>query len=336
MDIIARNRLEGLSIYELRAVARQVGVKSPTTKKHRELVEAVLRIQSGEERAFSTNKGRPPKQLNLVSQPFDLNRTDESIPEYDYADDLNRNPYLLCDLENIDGLNGPAYDVRGIVRQYNGKKYIYGYDGQKRFTFLESEATLNCPIHVGDFIMGKALDLSQGVGILREVQEVNFNSQPIYQGGNEYNISLREFRSPKEIYSDILQDDNKVKILLEIETSENSLLEMYNKCVYVYSTEHEDVKRSYNTVLDALKLIKMLKNDKKQFSFYLSDIDYVYTVLNSYLTDGNARPEIDACQLIRELIVNVKNADGGDLYVYEKPNYKRDSYLSAIINKYLS
>lgn len=336
MDIIARNRLEGLSIYELRAVARQVGVKSPTTKKHRELVEAVLRIQSGEERAFSTNKGRPPKHLNLVSQPFDLNQTDDSIPEYAYADDLNRNPYLLCDLENIDGINGQAYDVRGIVRQYNGKKYIYGYDGQKRFTFLESEESLNYPIQVGDFIKGKALDLSQGVGILREVEEVNFHSQMTYDGENEYNISLRQFYSPKEMYSDILQDKNKIKILLEIEVDENTLVKMYNKCVFVYSTEYEDVKRSYNTVLDALKLIKMLKQDKKKFSFYLGDIDYIYTVLNSYLTNGNARPEIDACQLIRELIVNVKNAAGGDLYVYEKPNYKRDSYLSAIINKYLS
>lgn len=334
--MIARNRLESLSIYELRAVARQVGVKSPTTKKHRELVESVLRIQSGEEQAFSTKKGRPPKQLNLVNQPFDLNKTDDSMPEYNYAEDLNNNPYLLCDLENIGGINGQIYDVKGIVRHYNGKKYIYGYDGQKRFTFLESEESLNYPIQIGDFVKGKAVDVSQGVGILRTVEEVNFHSQMTYDGENEYKIALRQFKSPKEMYSDIKQDKNKVKILLELEVDENALVEMYNKCVYVYSTEYEDVKRSYNTVLDALKLVKMLKNDKKRFSFYLGDIDYIYAVLNSYLTNGNARPEIDACQLIREIIVNVKNAVGGDLYVYEKPNYKRDSYLSAIINKYLS
>lgn len=58
---------EDLNIYELRDIARKIGVKNPTTKKRDVLVKEIEQIKRGElQPYFSTTKqGRPAKNLNL-------------------------------------------------------------------------------------------------------------------------------------------------------------------------------------------------------------------------------------------------------------------------------
>ena len=54
-----------LGIFELRALAREVGVQSPTTKKREELIVNILeRINNGQlDDVVVTKKGRPYKRL---------------------------------------------------------------------------------------------------------------------------------------------------------------------------------------------------------------------------------------------------------------------------------
>ncbi len=62
--VYTEQELKGFSIYKLRQIAHQVGVKSPTTKKSEELVNHILAIQSGEEEPYFPTKklGRPLKE----------------------------------------------------------------------------------------------------------------------------------------------------------------------------------------------------------------------------------------------------------------------------------
>lgn len=54
--------LEKCSIYELRIIARNLGVKSPTTKRHLKLVDEINKILKGDIAPnFYTKKGRPHK-----------------------------------------------------------------------------------------------------------------------------------------------------------------------------------------------------------------------------------------------------------------------------------
>ncbi len=56
--------IDELGVYELRELARKLGVKSPTTKKIGQLKEEIKLIQSGQMKGVNTNKiGRPPKSL---------------------------------------------------------------------------------------------------------------------------------------------------------------------------------------------------------------------------------------------------------------------------------
>ena len=57
--------LEKYSIYELRQIARSMGVKAPTTKKHSELINEIKKIQNKEIAPIKTTKGRPAKVLNI-------------------------------------------------------------------------------------------------------------------------------------------------------------------------------------------------------------------------------------------------------------------------------
>lgn len=61
----SKEALENLGIYELRNVARQVGVYSPTKYKKEILVDKILAIIQGKEQPYvkKTNQGRPAKQI---------------------------------------------------------------------------------------------------------------------------------------------------------------------------------------------------------------------------------------------------------------------------------
>ena len=67
--------LSKLGVYELRDLARQVGVKSPTTKVRAELCDLILKIQNGEIEPNQKNltKGRPPKSVSKVFSFADQN-----------------------------------------------------------------------------------------------------------------------------------------------------------------------------------------------------------------------------------------------------------------------
>ena len=66
-DFLDEFSMRQMSIYELRNVARQVGVLSPTTLKKEELISKVNAILSGEIKPEipKSRQGRPPKNLHV-------------------------------------------------------------------------------------------------------------------------------------------------------------------------------------------------------------------------------------------------------------------------------
>ena len=94
-DILDEYSMRQASIYELRNLAREVGVISPTTLKKEDLINKMLRILSGEEKPEmpKSKQGRPPKQLIKAEKEF-LNKkeVEEDIfdefkyPLKDYGD----------------------------------------------------------------------------------------------------------------------------------------------------------------------------------------------------------------------------------------------------------
>lgn len=70
----SREALQNLGIYELRNVARQVGVYSPTKYKKEVLVDKILAIMQGQEQPYvkKTNQGRPAKQIAGIDEIMNI------------------------------------------------------------------------------------------------------------------------------------------------------------------------------------------------------------------------------------------------------------------------
>ena len=57
-----KEQLQKLSVYDLRNVAREIGVKAPTTLTKQALIEEILQIESGKKQPSApTKRGRPIK-----------------------------------------------------------------------------------------------------------------------------------------------------------------------------------------------------------------------------------------------------------------------------------
>ena len=67
--IITQQMLDMLGVYELRELARSIGVSSPTTKKREILCKEIIEISNGSVKVDlnTSKKGRPPKTLTKIS-----------------------------------------------------------------------------------------------------------------------------------------------------------------------------------------------------------------------------------------------------------------------------
>lgn len=82
-----------LSIFELRNLARECGVKLPTTLKKKDLIQKIINIKKGIEKPYikKNNQGRPHKPLyNFdIKQAFDkeiqINELNLNVEKIDYS-----------------------------------------------------------------------------------------------------------------------------------------------------------------------------------------------------------------------------------------------------------
>ena len=74
--------LEYTSIHTLRTIAREMGVKAPTSLRKHELIGAIIRIDKGIDKPCRSNKGRPniDTEINYEKKiPYNLSKKEEEI-----------------------------------------------------------------------------------------------------------------------------------------------------------------------------------------------------------------------------------------------------------------
>ena len=74
MDNFSVEKLEELGIFEIRNIAREVGVYSPTTLKKQELIDSIINIMNGKLEPYvrKTKQGRPPKSISSLNSLMDV------------------------------------------------------------------------------------------------------------------------------------------------------------------------------------------------------------------------------------------------------------------------
>ncbi len=100
--------LDGLGVYELRELARSIGVSSPTTKKREVLCREIMQISTGAVKVDlnTPKKGRPPKTItkifNMVNEyiPPEILKLQKPLQKDSYTNILKlaQNPNFLSEL----------------------------------------------------------------------------------------------------------------------------------------------------------------------------------------------------------------------------------------------
>ena len=157
--------LQQSSIFELRNIARDIGVYSPTIYKKEELIEKIFQIVNGEVKPYipKSKQGRPPKSLSNPSRKTVMDMIlpteektytieestmpclSESVREF--LEDGNAKSKTNFDVEGILELTHYGY---GFVRE-NGKVYSV-FSG----AYVSSVLIEQYHLKSGDYISGRA------------------------------------------------------------------------------------------------------------------------------------------------------------------------------------
>ncbi len=205
---ISKEMLNELGVYELRELARTLGVISPTTKKRAQLCNEILEISSGKRKveARQTNKGRPPKTITKISNivkesiPQDVLALRKPIEQENYSNILRlaQNTTLFNQISGDD-----ASKVFGFLNSVNGNFYLNNLNTQGNFKnmlfYVPKETIEKFNLREGDKLLGTGkLADAYYCGILNDIVEINGKEASFYFGTRN-NIDISNFEIPSKL-----------------------------------------------------------------------------------------------------------------------------------------
>lgn len=181
--VISPEILNTLGIYELRELARSIGVSSPTTKKREQLCTEILDISSGSVKveAKQNKKGRPPKTITKITTmvkdyiPPEILKLQKPIERESYSNILMlaQNPSIYGQINS--NVNKQIF---GYLDSINGHFYLNNLKSNELFKFITfyvpDEIISKYNLREGDKVLayGKISD-NYDCGILEEVLKIN-------------------------------------------------------------------------------------------------------------------------------------------------------------------
>lgn len=185
MNNLSKEALENLGIYELRSVARQVGVYSPTKYKKDILIGKITAIVSGEEQPYikKTNQGRPPKQIAGLDEILNI-----FVPNIEQKDQFEQkfheNLFTPALMQTIKVLPNNFEEFEGYLRILNGNYGVVfknGYfEGNKHTYYLTPQILTKIGLREGDHIRGICYYMDDTKPkIIKDIKFVNGVNLPV-------------------------------------------------------------------------------------------------------------------------------------------------------------
>ena len=165
-----------LGIFELRGLAREVGVPSPTTKKREELIENILeRISKGQlDEVVVTKKGRPFKKLAVVDNLLNSMTMQDKFSNQTKLvsfEDILSFAQVMPVISNVANQIG---QFNGIIRKNASSDIFMFYDFETaQVIFLPNELDFVSLIQNGDDVECKAKKINNNQYIATEITSIN-------------------------------------------------------------------------------------------------------------------------------------------------------------------
>lgn len=169
--------LNSLGIYELRELARKVGVASPTTKKREELEHEIIEINNGSLAPVkSSNRGRPPKTISNVEKYLDIFVPKEFI-ETSLKTKADEKLFASLKFNKKTELEKTLHNFKGYLRKtVSGYYYFRDVDDFNRVVSVPDLIVNEYNLYEGDLLSGMARKMtSMDYYLLTELHLVNFD-----------------------------------------------------------------------------------------------------------------------------------------------------------------
>ena len=326
---ISKESLSNLGIYELRELARQVGVKSPTTKLRSELCDTILKIKSGEIQPNVVNlkKGRPPKSINKsitiqsADEPYDVSSIkpskfetlNQSIRPNFFSNqvrvegcliEVNNKLYFYNNQLSLDSLTliemPPEYVAIYELRQ--GDKIVAICDNSnvdnyivKKVLTINNVEIENLPEVRNNFDVNKAILTNKTTTIFERY--VNVGSTNLFNFKNESDFVDSVVSSKNDFVNVVVGGELMPKDLFILQGSTN-----LNCFVARYG---EDLRLIYNNIVNTLNFAEsMLKDGKKVVIYILNPLSLVKTLDMYYSSKEktNFSSSPNSIQLIKRIL----------------------------------
>lgn len=340
MENSAKIAIEKMGIYELRTLARNVGVPSPTTLKRQELLEQISEIIEGKKKAAPAKKvGRPPKKINLDASVLDVYIPQDFV---DYANAQKESRYnqeflvFEHELDNMGFKEKVRVSRKGVLRKTKGGALFFKDD--KNIVFFPSNLAMECQVLEGDLVEGEAWEIfGKPFDILFSVHTINgapyageprnlcsftdiVASQNEAEGSRKY-INFSDTRCFVSEISEVLDEYRKnghIVNVLAVGLMPDKLLFIKN---YLgedrFVSYYEDgPQNSYETVLDAVNNSIMLARSGQKVVLFVYDISDVISELDMFFSASEQAKQLDynTMLIVRKIVSSNRClSNGGSL-----------------------
>ncbi len=218
MDRINEQNLQELGIFEIRNIAREVGVYSPTTLKKQELIDKIMKVINGEEEPYvkKTKQGRPPKNITTINDFIEVivpKKTLEPKQESPktFFNVFNDNVKSI----NVNELGTNEYCLSGLVKVYNEEYSICFLDdineASKKLVFINNIQTSFYKLKTGDEISGKYVVVDENKPfVLKEIYSINQIAITADFVRNDDYFSLIAKNPCEKLKTNIYSDDDQI------------------------------------------------------------------------------------------------------------------------------
>lgn len=240
---MTEEQLNNLNVYELRSLARRIGVGAPTTKVKRRLIREILDISSGKQakHVAKTRQGRPPK--NFVGIGLTNVITEANTQ---YADHMPARYFALAQ-------NTPKFTVGDVTNITGYVEYLPNHTAVIRPHDLTSNECIILPVDMADKYKLRAGDIvscdfdpatMDTPAVCKEVLSVNNCPILEYSPIRPDYFDIRHIRPSENV---IFKDDRFASLDIK-----------HGQTIYVYGIDNNDSTISLINLISAVNKSRKL------------------------------------------------------------------------------
>jgi len=302
-----------LGVYELRGLARVLGVKSPTTKKREELISLILEIiENNEDFTFPNNakRGRPFKTLSSVQNILDVIATGSESEEVFTQSFSTYEDLTVFDQEMpvITMQSSDIFPCTGVLRK--GKTFGYFVDSSKqRLVYISQDQIAKYELETGDFLDCAVFEINNGTkcfvkkinrinGVIAEeyrpliyrdyVQtlptSIEIENKIVSNGGRNVLI-LKNPLFMNAYLENLLSYFSKSKVVfLGINICyEDKLFVTKNRNIFSFTSDYSSrISDGYDRIIDAINFVGRMSETNEDVFFLVNDFASVLNCLDAY------------------------------------------------------